>query len=124
MTEQPLIESDESLSVFSKHRMAVLISVTIVISLALVSIALVMYNLSGAAQLDLSRPGYKSVSNQVVDESDNIIDYSAFGPVNESTINEFKTIFDGQATSASAVDAFGGDPLNAKKLGIEQSTDE
>lgn len=98
-----------------RHRFLLLIIATIVISLILVSISLAAYNISGTAQLDLSRPGYQSVSDQV-QRNDTIDGYSAFGDVNLETIDEFTELYDQQAEKAKAVDAFNGDPLNPEVL--------
>lgn len=100
---------------WDRHRFFLLILVTIFISLLLVSISLVAYNVSGTAQLDLSRPGYQSVSDQV--QRDDAIDsYSAFGAVTLKTIDEFTKLYDEQSAKAKAVDAFNGDPLNPEVL--------
>jgi len=98
-----------------EHRFLILIVGTIVISIVMVIASLMIYNLSGSAQLDLSRPGYQEVSNKV-DRNDEITNYSAFGPVNKATVTEFTDLYDVQAEKAKAVDAFNGDPLNPEVL--------
>lgn len=108
-------ENEEVLAFWDKHRYMLLITVTIVISLTLVVISMVIYNVSGSAQLDLSRPGYQTVSDQV-EESVEITEYGAFGPVNKDTVDEFKAIYKEQAAKAKAIDAFNGDPLNPELL--------
>jgi hypothetical protein len=107
--------SEDKLGFWDQHRFMLLIVLTIVISIGLVSVSLVIYNVSGAALLDLSRPGYQSVSEQV-DQDKSAADYSAFGPVNDQTIDEFTKLYDEQAGKAKAVDAFNGDPLNPEVL--------
>ncbi|HEY8992985.1 MAG TPA: hypothetical protein VIM37_04020 [Candidatus Microsaccharimonas sp.] len=106
---------EEKLAFWEEHRFVVLIIVTIVIATILVCISIFIYKVSGSAQLDLSRPGYQSVSDKV-DRTDPVTDYSAFGPVNKDTVNDFTTIYDQQAAKAKAVDAFNGDPLNPDVL--------
>ena len=98
-----------------EHRFLLLIIGTIVIAITLVIVSLVIYSVSGSAQLDLSRPGYKSVSDKV-DRSTATTDYSSFGAVNKTTVKEFTTLYDEQAKKAKAVDAFNGDPLNPEIL--------
>lgn len=110
-----VVIDEEELSFWDKHRFLLLILITIVTAIILTSISIVMYNVSGTAQLDLSRPGYQSVSDQV-ETGNTIDDYAAFGPVNKSTVDEFTKIYDEQATKAKAVDAFSGDPLNPEVL--------
>ena len=106
------------LSYWGQHRVLLLIGFSIVISLILVSIAMALYASSGAAQLDLSRPGYKAVSSQAVNADGSFEDYPAFGKLDEDSINDFKVLYDKQATKAKAVDAFGGDPLSPEALEI------
>ena len=98
-----------------EHRFLILIIGTILISIVMVIASLMIYNLSGSAQLDLSRPGYQAVSDKV-DRTDEITDYSAFGPIDTATVKEFTNLYDEQAKKAKAVDAFNGDPLNPEVL--------
>lgn len=112
----PLTETpEEELTFWDQHRFMLLIAVTIVTALVLVVISLVIYNVSGSAQLDLSRPGYQGVSDKV-DQTDSIDEYTASGPVNKATVDEFTKLYDAQAVKAKAVDAFNGDPLNPEVL--------
>ena len=105
----------EELSFWDTHRITLLLIITVAIAITLTVVSVAMYNSSGTAQLDLSRPGYRSVSSKV--EKDNKMDaYSANGPVNKETIQEFIKLYDEQAKKAKAVDAFNGDPLNPEVL--------
>jgi hypothetical protein len=115
MNEETSRTTEEQLSFWDEHRFLILIVATIIISIILVSVSIAMYKLSGSAQLDLSRPGYQSVSNKV-DRTNLVTDYSAFGPVNKETVNDFTKIYDAQTAKAKAVDAFNGDPLNPDVL--------
>jgi len=121
MDETPKTTQEEELTFWAQHRFLVLIAVTIIVSIILVSISLFIYNVSGSAQLDLSRPGYQSVSDKV-DRDDTVTEYGSFGPLNKSTIDEFTKLYDEQATKAKAVDAFNGDPLNPEVLEFGVST--
>lgn len=113
-TPTPPVKEDQ-LSFWDEHRFMILIIGTLVISIVLVSLSIFIYKVSGSAQLDLSRPGYRSVSDKV-DRSEPVTEYSAFGPVNKQTVDEFTKLFEKQATRAKAVDAFNGDPLNPEVL--------
>jgi len=117
-TPQP---DNEILGFWDQHRFMLLIAGTIVIAFILVSVSLVIYNVSGSAQLDLSRPGLKSVSGKV-DRTNVVTDYSAFGPVTKDTVKTFTDAYDAQAKKAKAVDAFNGDPLNPDVLEFADPT--
>lgn len=116
MDEPQVQVQDEAISPWSRHRFLILIGGTIVTSLILVTISLLIYKASGAAQLDLSRPGYRSVSSQTVNNDNGFANYSAEGPINQQSLNQFKTLYSQQAQTVTALDAFGGDPLDPNTL--------
>jgi hypothetical protein len=115
MPDQTNLQPDEAMTFWDKHRLSLLLILTVIVSLILTVISMVAYNVSGTAQLDLSRPGVSSVSNQV-DKTDKINDYSAFGEVSTESINEYIKQYDEQAVKAKSVDAFNGDPLDPEIL--------
>lgn len=110
-----LAPKEEPLTFWQQHRLSLLLIMTITTALILTVVSVFLYTNSGAAQLDLSRPGYRAVSDQV--ERDQTIDrYSSSGPVTTDTIQEFIDLYAEQAERAKAVDAFSGDPLNPEVL--------
>lgn len=111
----PVKLSDKDLSFWDRHRLSLLLIITVAIAITLTIISVAIYNSSGAAQLDLSRPGYRSVSSKV-EKTDDIDTYSATGQVNKDTIEQFVKLYDAQAAKAKAIDAFNGDPLNPDVL--------
>ena len=122
MDEQLRAEvTEEQPSFWDHHRYLLLVSLTVIISGVLVAVSMTIYSVSGAALLDFSRPGVKSISNQV-DRSNELVEYGASGPVNTTTINEFTNLYDTQAAKAKAVDAFNGDPLNPEVLEFSDGT--
>ncbi len=117
----PKKDGNELVGFWAEHRFFILVFATIIISLVLVGVSLVIYNVSGAAQLDLSRPGYQSVSNQVEREDTSDI-YSPSGSVTIESIDEFIKLYDEQAKKTKAIDAFNGDPLNPELLEFSEET--
>lgn len=116
------VTADEP-NIWARHRLGLLLGATMIVAIVLTFVSMTLYNVSGAAQLDLSRPGYQSVSGQV--DTEVIIDsYSSSGSVNKQTIQEFLTFYDKQAEKAKAVDAFNGDPLNPELLIPAESKSE
>jgi len=123
MAEPIILQPDEDMTFWDKHRLSLLLVLTVLIAIILTVVSMVAYNVSGTAQLDLSRPGISSVSDKV-DRTDRITEYSSFGPVNKDSINEFTKLYDEQAVKAKAVDAFNGDPLNPEILEFGISANE
>lgn len=118
MTEDQLIAEARNLSPWQRHRFMVLIGLTIMISLFLVGVALALYASSGAAQLDLSRPGYTSVRDKV-ERTDSFEGFSASGTVDKDTLDEFRKLYDAQAEKATNFNSFGGDVMSDKALSID-----
>lgn len=108
----------DDLSFWGMHRFLLLMAGAITIALTLVGISMALYASSGAAQLDLSRPDYQSVSRQAVKNDDDFENYPAFGQIDQKSLSEFKALYSKQSTKSQAVDAFSGDPLNPDALEI------
>lgn len=118
MDERQLTAAVNDFTASSKRRFLLFIALSIVIAFVLVLISMYMYNSSGAAQLDLSRPGYVSVRSQAITNDEDFKNYSPTGLLNQSAINEFQSLFSSQATKTKSVDAFGGDPLSPNALDL------
>lgn len=114
-------DTDHSSIVWMHNRLVILLVTTIAIAAVLTVVSMVIYTKSGAAQLDLSRPGYRSVSSQA-DKGDTIDSFSASGTVNKDTVTQFIQLYDDQAKKTTSVDAFNGDPLNPEVLGFGDDT--
>lgn len=109
---------NNNLPFYGDHRFLAMIILSIIIATVLVSISITIYYTDGAAQLDLSRPGYKEVRSKVVDNDDSFSDFSASGSISKTVIGDFRTLYNQQATKAKAIDAFGSDPLNPNVLWV------
>lgn len=117
--EEKVVEiASDPRSFIEKHSFLLFITASILISTVVVFISMEMYNISGTAQLDLSRPGYVSVRSQVDNSDGDFQAYPSSGIINKKVISDFKALFDKQAKKIEAVDAFGGSPLDFKALGI------
>lgn len=112
--QQP--ELDDKLPFYGDRRFLVLIILSIIASVLLIMSSMMLYRHSGAAQLDLSRPGYKDIRDKITTKDDSFLDFSATGAINQTTINEFRLLYSQQADKAKSVDAFGGDPLDPAVL--------
>jgi hypothetical protein len=118
MTEDQLIADARTLGPWQRHRFIVLIGATIVVSLFLVGVALALYASSGAAQLDLSRPGYVSVRDKAV-QTDDFEGFPTSGPIDKDTLKQFRSLYEKQSKEATNVDSFGGDVMSDKALSID-----
>lgn len=117
MNHEQLAAEASGMKRWDKHRFMVLVGGTIVVSLLLVGVALGLYNSSGAAQLDLSRPGYVSVREQV-DSPASFESYPSTGMIDRAALQQFDQLYKRQAQQATDVDSFGGDVMTDEALSI------
>ena len=94
------------------------IIISVLVAFALVLISMSLYVSSGAAQLDLSRPGYKSVQDKV-EPADAFISFPASGEVNNNVINQFLALFRKQVKPVDNIDVFNAAALDEQALGID-----
>lgn len=118
------IVAEEAETIWMRYRFALLLAASVLTTLVLTVVSMIIYTQSGAAQLDLSRPGYRSVSNKV-EKGDSMTTFSPTGTVNKDVINDFITQYEAQAEKTKSVDAFNGDPLNPEVLefGFDSSSE-
>lgn len=103
---------------FSKHKFIIMITVSIVIALGLTFISMVLYAWSGAAQVDLSRPGYQSVRKEAM-SNEKYDGFSATGSIENKVLQEFEDMYGKQADQVLGIDAFAGDVLSDTTLKID-----
>ena len=101
------------------HRRSILVFIfgCVFVAFSLVLASMALYNSSGAAQLDLSRPGYKSVQNEVDTEA--FESFSATGDVTKQTLEQFLKLYKKQVKPVDNVDAFAPDALSEQALSID-----
>lgn len=113
-----LVEDANHLPGWQKHRFLLLVGGSISVALILVAISMKLYNTSGAAQLDLSRPGYEHVSEQV-QRTDVFKGFSSTGEVDKQTFEDFRGMYNERAAQASDVNSFSGDVMSDAALSID-----
>lgn len=121
MTEEELAIEAQHMTGWERHRFLVMVGASIVIALMLVAVSMKLYESSGAAQLDLSRPGYEHV-NEKVTPSEVFKGFPAVGEMNKTVVDEFRTMYNKRAGQATNVDSFGGDVMSDAALGIDAPT--
>lgn len=82
-----------------------LIGGVIAVAVVLVTIAMAVYNSSGAAQLDLSGPGYVSVRKDLTDESRST-SFTATGELDSAAFDEFESLLKKRKQSIQAINGF------------------
>jgi len=117
MSDEPVRATDDPGSWY-RARLVMFIAGSIGIALLLVAISLALYVSSGAAQLDLSRPGYQSVQSQV-EKGETFKGFPSTGAVDDKAISQFNKLFDEQVKQVTGADAFNPEVLSNQALGID-----
>ena len=109
---------DEPKRLWYQTRLVLFVGGSIVIAVLLVLVSMALYISSGAAQLDLSRPGYQSVQDKEA-PSNTFKSFPSTGDVSTNTIDEFQRLYDEQVRQVTTVDAFDPAVLDNQALGID-----
>lgn len=118
MLEDPIMTEKSPEHGWRQHLFLLMVGAAVLISLFLVGVALALYASSGAAQLDLSRPGYQSVRNQA-GQNGSFDGFSASGELDPAALEQFRKLYEERAQQATSVDSFGGNVLSNESLSID-----
>lgn len=118
MNHDEIVEDANHLPGWQKHRFMLMVGGSIVIALMLVAVAMKLYASSGAAQLDLSRPGYEHVSEQV-SQTEVFKGFSSTGDIDKQTLEDFREMYNKRAEQATNINSFGGDVMSDVALSID-----
>lgn len=112
---EDLRQDAAAMTAWQRHRFFGLIVAVIAISFFLVCVSLNLYNSSGAAQVDLSRPGYQSIQSEAL--RGNVEDsFSATGKLDEKAFAEFDQLYGEHEKQVVGIDSFDPQALDATNL--------
>lgn len=107
----------------ARWRFALFLLGTLFITLVLTVISYSLYLMSGTAQLDLSRPGYKQALSEVAPSDGDEYSFSATGPLDIQALNEFKNKYDALVDKTKDYSAFDPGALSDEQLNLAVPTD-
>lgn len=90
---------------FFAHRLTVAIGLAIVIALLMTTLSVSLYIRSGASRLDLSRPGYEKVREQVTTDNESDT-FSPSGPMNVEVVDQFQSLYTKKRAAIGKLDPF------------------
>ncbi len=111
----------EQMSSTPRHRFFTMIVGAILIAMFLVSVSMNLYNYSGAAQLDLSRPGYQNIRDQAKRETTTKT-FSSTGELDDSAMNDFNDMYNERLGKVKNTTSFNSQPLTDDSLQIFGTT--
>lgn len=103
--------------IVERHRIIYGVIGALMIAMLLTAISMALYVSSGASRLDLSRPGYERVRDDVqrTDEDD---EFSSTGPMNSTVAEDFQTRFKKHRDVLKKLDTYGTNALDDTELQI------
>lgn len=105
-------------ALIERYRLPTFLLGAMLIAIVMVVISMYAYHISGAAQLDLSRPEYTAIRSQIEADSKDSDTFSAQGLVTDEVLEEFLVKYKEQAAKIIEVDAFSNDVLSDEQLGL------
>lgn len=107
-----------SIEFVQKHKYVLMIATVLITASVLVIIAMNLYNSSGTAQIDLSRPGYQSVREKSRSAGNDDEAFPSVGRLDKDAIEKFRTLYDARSKRVTTVDGFKNDVLSDESLSI------
>jgi len=106
-----------------RHRFLAMVGLAVIISMFLVIVAMGLYSSSGAAQLDLSRPGYQAVRKEVTQDPGGET-YPDTGVLDKAAIEQFMKLYDNRAASVSVTNSFDPTAMTDETLQLFQAAQD
>ena len=99
------------------HRFWMMIASALAIAFFLVLVAMNLYNSSGTAQLDLSRPEYENVRDQVGRGVDTV-SYPSTGEIDAQALDKYRELFTQKADDLKRGNYYSPDAITDAALGL------
>ncbi len=106
---------------FDTHQLLFLVLGALTITVILTSVSMHLYVSSGASKLDLSRPGYEKVRENVTQNPTDEKPYSTTGPLDATAIQDFDNRYNRQRAEMNDLGDFGSDALSDSALNLNVS---
>lgn len=103
----------------AKRQLACFVALALVVSVAMTGVSMWIYAASGAIKLDLSRPGYEKVRQEVTANDDSQQPYPSSGALTPEALKDFRERLDKSQADLNGAGNFNGDTLTDKNLGLE-----
>ncbi|MCL2451758.1 hypothetical protein FWD20_02700 [Candidatus Saccharibacteria bacterium] len=100
------------------HQWPVFIAAALVLALALTGVSLWLYKVSGAAKLDLSRPGYEKVREDVKDYDEGTKPFSPTGNLDAAAIADFRARYEKIKARLDQMNSYDDAVLSDENLGL------
>lgn len=91
------------------------VSIAVIVALVLTSVSMWLYVVSDVARLDVSRPQYQSVREEVKKVEDTK-KFNSTGPLDVQALRDFQELFDARRKSLNESGRFDGSLLNDDQL--------
>lgn len=113
--------SEVTNEIWMRYKFLIFIGSAVALACALVGVAMILYNASGTALLDLSRPGYQQ-QREMIEESKQLKAFEPTGELDQQAIDEFRALY-AERTKRAAEWAFSDDNvISDEELGIAETS--
>jgi hypothetical protein len=103
---------------FNDHQLPTFVGLALIIALIFTSISLMIYSKSGAAKLDLSRPGYESVRQDVENNDATEQPFASSGAIDAKVKADFEKRVKTQADQLDKMNDFNAEVISNDNLGL------
>lgn len=100
------------------HQWPAFIIVVLIVATTLSGVSLWLYRVSGASKLDLSRPGYEKVREDVKDDNDGTKPFSPTGNLDDAAIKDFRSRYENIKMRLDQMNSYDDAAVSDENLGL------
>lgn len=105
------------------HQFVVFVIVALIATCVFTGVSLWLYRSSGAAGLDLSRPGYEEVRTEVKDDNEITKPYSPTGSIDSDSVKDFQSRYEAIKSRLDATNNYSGSVVDDINLGLNPGSE-
>jgi hypothetical protein len=106
---------EQARAFISRHMIASGVGVAVVVACVLTLVSMWAYNVSDVARLDVSRPGYEKVREEVK-KSEDTKKFNAAGALDKNALQDFQDLYDERLKNLNELGRFDGNVLDDDQL--------
>lgn len=106
-----------------RNQMLTFIITAVLITILMTGVSLGLYRSSGAAKLDLSRPGYEKARAEVEDDNSSTKPFSPTGELNSEAIKDFRNRYGKIRDKLDKTNNYDEADVNDDNLGLNPNTE-
>ncbi|MDR2524437.1 MAG: hypothetical protein LBC95_02770 [Candidatus Nomurabacteria bacterium] len=112
---------EKFINLVARHTFPFMILAAVLVAAILTTISITIYISSGAANIDLSRSGYESVRENIIESEEDEAPFPVTGAIDAAAVEDFIQRANKLQVELDKMNDFGGEPLDDAALNLNEN---